>query len=422
MIDLTPQQLVRADQLINFFEYSTLIIDYKTAENIGDGRGITAGRAGFTSATGDMFLVVKLYTEKDATNPLAVYLPRLQKLAAQGSENTDGLEGLEQAWKTAANDPVFREVQDQVVNQLYYTPAKDAANQQGLTLPLSLAVLYDTIIQHGGGTDPDSLQSLINRTNQAMGGSPATGVDEKAWLQKFLSVRRADLTNPFDKSTRDAWRESVGRCDILKAIADSGDYTLSHPIQLTPTGHFVVDLTPDTVNLALFPGNQYAYETDVTGNAFNNTLKGNVKSNVLSGLDGDDLLLGAAGKDLLIGGQGRDDIAGGKDNDWIDLGNNGIFDQSEDTVIYALGDGKDTVTLFERTGNTPDFLLFKAIDAIDVVTRGNSTQFRLSDGIRGNSGFGQGQLLVKLIGVTGFTASNIANNLTENNTTGFLFR
>jgi hypothetical protein len=37
-------------QITSTFENSTLELQYDYVENIGDGRGITAGRAGFTSA------------------------------------------------------------------------------------------------------------------------------------------------------------------------------------------------------------------------------------------------------------------------------------------------------------------------------------------------------------------------------------
>src|ERR671927_1439694 len=53
----------RAAQITSTFENSTLELQYDYVENVGDGRGVTAGRAGFTSATGDLLLVVRRYTE-----------------------------------------------------------------------------------------------------------------------------------------------------------------------------------------------------------------------------------------------------------------------------------------------------------------------------------------------------------------------
>jgi chitosanase len=51
--DVTPQQHATIDQLTSLFENSTPILQYGYCENINDGRGFTAGRAGFCSGTGE---------------------------------------------------------------------------------------------------------------------------------------------------------------------------------------------------------------------------------------------------------------------------------------------------------------------------------------------------------------------------------
>ena len=55
-ITFTQEQRIIADQIMSVFENDTPAIQYGYAENLHDGRGVTAGRAGFTSATGDMLL------------------------------------------------------------------------------------------------------------------------------------------------------------------------------------------------------------------------------------------------------------------------------------------------------------------------------------------------------------------------------
>jgi chitosanase len=140
-----------ADQIISVFENNTPKIDYTYAENLDDRRGITAGRTGFTSTTGDLLIVVERYTLVDFEIPLAVCLPHLRELADQESGYIDGLENLEDAWRMAAEDSIFREIQDLVVDEEYYWPAVGYAEELGLLFPLSLLNLYDTCIQHGGG-------------------------------------------------------------------------------------------------------------------------------------------------------------------------------------------------------------------------------------------------------------------------------
>jgi chitosanase len=230
---LSPQQKLRAEQLISLFENSTIEFQYAYAKVLGDGRGVTAGRAGFTTGTGDAYVVVQQYTNKVAKNPLEKYLPELKRLlTADNRGDISRLRGFIKAWESAAEDPLFRSTQDRIMEQMYYMPSIANANRQGLRLALSHAVLYDTIVQHGNGNDPDSLSALLKETQQRVGGTPQMGVNERDWLKTFLAVRRAHLSNAHDPNTRKVWAESVTRVDVWSAIADSENYNLIGPITL----------------------------------------------------------------------------------------------------------------------------------------------------------------------------------------------
>lgn len=230
------QQRLIADQLISIFENNTPIIQYGYAENLDDGRGITAGRAGFTSATGDMLEVISRYTELVPDNPLATYLTRLEELAETEDDSTAGLEGLEALWTQAADDQQFKDVQDEVVDEYYFDPATVWAATLGATYPLTLMNLYDAIIQHGEGDDPDGLPAMIERATQNVGGSPNDGIDESLWLEEFMSIRRSVLLNPDNEETQAEWSESVGRVDALKSLYDGGNLDLSPPVVVNPWG------------------------------------------------------------------------------------------------------------------------------------------------------------------------------------------
>lgn len=227
----------RAEQLINLFENDSFDFEYAYVEALDDGRGITAGRAGFTTATGDLLAVVKEYTRQKPDNVLAKFIPRLQELRQERSDSQEGLDGLLQAWKMAAKDPIFRKTQDAIVDQFYYQPSVQYSNDLGLHTALARAAVYDTIIQHGGGNDPDGLPAILERTSQAVGGTPTEGVDEKVWLDSFLTQRRETLMNPNDDKTRDVWRESVGRCDVFRALAKRGNYDLKGAIVINSGGY-----------------------------------------------------------------------------------------------------------------------------------------------------------------------------------------
>ncbi len=230
---LTPDQKKRAEMLISLFENGTTTIRYDYIENLDDGRGYTAGKVGFTTADGDLYEVVKAYTEIDPNNPLSGYLNTLKKLANQGSDSTSELKGFKEAWKKAAHDSKFVEVQDKVSDKIYYIEAMKLADKNGIELALSKAFFYDTIIQHGGGKDEDSLPAIVSRTNKAMGSSPKDdGISEKAWLAKMIEVRRADLKDPYNDDTKDVWQDSVGRCDVFKKLLDDGNTDLTGPIKV----------------------------------------------------------------------------------------------------------------------------------------------------------------------------------------------
>ncbi|MFD8708053.1 chitosanase [Kitasatospora sp. NPDC059648] len=233
---LTPDQRRRADQLISVFENSTTEIQYGYAENINDGRGVTAGRAGFTTNDGDALKVVRAYTAVYPDNPLARFVPELERLAAAGSGDTSGLPEADYitAWKQAAQDPAFRQVQDDQVDQRYFTPAMNQADQLGLTTALARAELYDASIQHGNGSEYDALPALIDRTNAKIGRPSTAG--ERAWLDAFFDVRIDDLNNPANSSTADEWRKSVDRVECLRRIAATGNYDLDGPFDITAYG------------------------------------------------------------------------------------------------------------------------------------------------------------------------------------------
>jgi chitosanase len=241
---LTPVQRHVADQLVSVFENSSTAIRYGYVANLHDGCGLTAGRAGFCSATGDMLLVVEDYAARRPGNPLAGYLPVLRRRAADRSASTHRLgSGFVRAWRAASKDALFRAAQDAVVDREYFAPAARLAAQAGLATPLGVAIFYDTAIEHGVARDPDGLPSLIARTRRRAGGMPKDGVAEARWLSAFLTVRRADLRAPHNRDRRVDWPESVGRVDALRALLRGGHFQLAPPLSVDPWGDHVFTLT-----------------------------------------------------------------------------------------------------------------------------------------------------------------------------------
>lgn len=73
--------------------------------------------------------------------------------------------------------------------------------------------------QHGQGLgDKFSVDYILAAAKKAVGGTPASGVDEVAWLQAFLKARHTMLYN-WDKVAR----ASVKRITMYEKLVDLGE-------------------------------------------------------------------------------------------------------------------------------------------------------------------------------------------------------
>ncbi|MFJ6434179.1 chitosanase [Streptomyces sp. NPDC091416] len=183
-----PEKKDIAMQLVSSAENSSLDWkgQYGYIEDIGDGRGYTAGIIGFCSGTGDMLDLVELYTEREPDNPLASYLPALREV--DGTDSHDGLDpGFSAAWETAAGDPAFQQAQNDERDRVYFDPAVGRGKSDGLGT-LGQFAYYDAIVMHGNGGDSTSFGSIRERA-LAQAEPPARGGDEVAYLNAFLDAR-----------------------------------------------------------------------------------------------------------------------------------------------------------------------------------------------------------------------------------------
>ncbi|MFD4898910.1 chitosanase [Streptomyces sp. NPDC058411] len=177
-----------AMQLVSSAENSTLDWkgQYGYIEDIGDGRGYTAGIIGFCSGTGDMLALVELYAERKPGNVLAPYLPALR--AVDGTDSHEGLDpGFTGDWAEAASDPVFQQAQNDERDRVYFDPAVRQGKADGLGT-LGQFAYYDGIVMHGGGSDSTSFGSIRERA-LAQASPPSQGGDEVAYLDAFLDAR-----------------------------------------------------------------------------------------------------------------------------------------------------------------------------------------------------------------------------------------
>jgi chitosanase len=235
-----------ADQMISIFENNSTSPKYDSIESLDDDRGYTAGRSGFASSDGDLLQVIELYDTMRPNNVLSHFVPNLRSVL--GTASIQGLEALPAAWKNAAFDPLFRQAQDQVSDELYYTPAMNAANVLHLQSPLAKFALYDAVIQHGVGSDSDSFGGIIRAATRDAEGLPSQ-VGEEKWLTAFLMARKHVLMNAADPETRIVWQGSVSRVNEQLRLLKEGNLQLSPPLTLNPYGtEFTVNCTTSSSN------------------------------------------------------------------------------------------------------------------------------------------------------------------------------
>ena len=177
-----------AMKLVSSAENSSLDwkAQYKYIEDIGDGRGYTAGIIGFCSGTGDMLDLVELYADRRPGNVLARYLPALRSV--DGSDSHAGLDpDYPKDWRKAAQDTVFQQAQNDERDRVYFNPAVKQGKADGLRT-LGQFIYYDAIVMHGDGTDPTSFRNIRKRA-LTKAKPPARGGDETAYLNAFLDAR-----------------------------------------------------------------------------------------------------------------------------------------------------------------------------------------------------------------------------------------
>ena len=218
-----PAKKEIAMELVSSAENSSLDwkAQYRYLEDIGDGRGYTGGIIGFCSGTGDMLEVVQRYTDASPGNPLAPFLPALEKV--NGTDSHAGLGApFVKAWRTAAKDPAFQAAQDAERDEIYFTPAVDQAKADGLRA-LGQFIYYDAMVMHGPGDDPASFGG-IRAAALKRAKPPSEGGDETAYLNAFLDVRKKAMK-------AEEAHEDTSRIDTAQRVfVSAGNLDLDPPL------------------------------------------------------------------------------------------------------------------------------------------------------------------------------------------------
>ncbi|MFI6244479.1 chitosanase [Micromonospora sp. NPDC050795] len=245
-VDVSTEQRVVLSQLESVLLHDTVVPQYARAIQQFDSRGYVLGIGDFSTANGEAFEVVQSYFARVGPTPLSRrYLTVLARVGDDQDASVDDLAGLPEAWAKASADARFRQAQDDVLDSRYFAPSLDLSRRLGIKTQLGVAILFDSMLQHGNTGHADSLPALVERTTDRAGGTPGA-VPERQWLAAFLRERTATLTSPTGGNEHSTWPYSVGRVEALAALLGDGRDTLLPPLTVMPYG------TPRLV----YPGTQ----------------------------------------------------------------------------------------------------------------------------------------------------------------------
>jgi len=218
-------------KLTSIFENSTTQLKYDYVEDIGDGRGYTFGFPGFCSGTYDGTLFLKKYKELNPNNRLVKYIPAFERIDKgphpDGKNNdTSEIKSFPADFKKCIDDPIFKEAQHKLVDELYWNPSQKAANEIGAKYAITRGQLYDAFINHG----ESGARRIITKTNNSVG-KIGSGVDERKWLSEFLNQRMAILQA--DRT----WSQAVDRVKVYQKLLNTeNNLNLATPMTVTCYG------------------------------------------------------------------------------------------------------------------------------------------------------------------------------------------
>jgi Glycosyl hydrolase family 46 len=211
---LKEEELRRIESIINIFETgkdSYAIFVPELLERFG------------VNASPHVPLVLNAYGHRpDAQHKAALgpYLSRLGRREEAAKVYADP-QFIELARQIKA-DPVMLEVEKAYQRDHFFAPAVKEAEGAGLKTVLSLAVVYDTIMNMG----VNGFRRLKEQASQQLGGTPAAGADEKQWVKAFLVRRRENV------ASRPGMRVLVSRVNAYIDLAEAGNWDLTPPFKI----------------------------------------------------------------------------------------------------------------------------------------------------------------------------------------------
>ncbi len=214
---LTTTQKKTAQGILNIFETSEVLGDYgKVTVITGDTGHLTFGRSQTTLGSGNLHELMRRYCSNAGARFGARLEPYLARFKARDISLDHDLK-LHNLLRATADDPVMRDTQDAFFDEVYWQAAARAAERDGISSALGVAVVYDGHV-HG------SWKTMRDRTNAGAGDVATLG--EKRWVQAYVRIRREWLAT----NRRADLRATAYRMDAFMRLIEQGYWGLELPL------------------------------------------------------------------------------------------------------------------------------------------------------------------------------------------------
>lgn len=183
--------------IVHIFETSKPFGDYSAVAVLNDGAGISYGINQFTHRSGSLEAVIQRFNKKNAERGKQEFFQGYHaKLGDRSPGNILRVsedQRLKNGLQFVADREEMREAQREIAFEKYLKPALAACDGSDFELPMSLAVIYDSI-NHGSYAKIRDRVKIVPPGN----GSMKEIEFEKAWITRYVM-------------RRDQWLEGIGR-------------------------------------------------------------------------------------------------------------------------------------------------------------------------------------------------------------------
>jgi hypothetical protein len=199
----------KAMAIVRVFETGKPLGDYAAVAVLNDGAGVSFGVSQFTHRSGSLRAVIDEYLRLGGAVGRRVFIERYRLLHTISPDSIGRLStdtAFKNALRAAAVTSEMRAAQDTIAVRKYLQPAIDACDGSGFVLPLSLAVIYDSMTHGSYEKVRDKVRvSKSDGFSRSPDATPkgVTLTFEKAWITEYVRER-------------DAWLGSIPRLRVTR--------------------------------------------------------------------------------------------------------------------------------------------------------------------------------------------------------------